>query len=226
MQGMKENKNKNNNKCKGLSCDDEEEKEEQQECHKKSNEKGISDDVIDNKNYKCKENEMFKLIKRLKGEVKIAGKTRSALEQKGVHVEDCCETLVEKLKTELCRVKFLNQEEEILEVENIRKSSDNEFVVDTTLEHFEEYDEDEESEEQMENDEEMSSEDVIESEKESECEESEHKESEEKDECECGDLLGRMLDGSCLNVVRRNCCVDMLKMRNSQTLESLELRDK
>ena len=83
-----------------------------------------------------------------------------------------------KLKTELCRVKFLNQEEECLEVENIRKSIDNEFVVGMRLKIFEQCDEDEESEESMENDVDRCSEEMIESEK-----ESEHEESEEIDEC-------------------------------------------
>ena len=92
--------------------------------------------------------------------------------------EERYKTLVEKLKTELCSVKFLNQEEENLEVENPRKSIDNEFVVDMRLECFEECDEDKESEEDIENAEDMSSEEMIESEKESEHEESECEESE------------------------------------------------
>ena len=122
-------------------------------------------------------------------------------------VEECYETLAEKLKTELCTVTFLNQEEEFLEVVNVRKSIDNEFVVDTRLEYFEESNEDEESEEDMKNAEDMSSEEMIESEIESEHEESEyevseHKESEheenkyeereENDEHEHEDSLGRL----------------------------------
>ena len=51
--------------------------------------------------------------------------THDTLERKSVHVEESYKTLVEKLKTELCSVKFLNQEEECLEVENIRKTFDN-----------------------------------------------------------------------------------------------------
>ena len=71
--------------------------------------------------------------------------TCDTLEQKSTCVEERCETLEEKLNTELYSVKFLNQEEEHLEVENIRKLIDDEFVVDMRLEGFEECDEDEES---------------------------------------------------------------------------------
>ena len=76
-----------------------------------SNKKESRDGVINNKNHKRKENERFKLIKKLKGNVKKAGKTCDLLERKNMCVEERCETLVEKLKTELCSVKFLNQEE-------------------------------------------------------------------------------------------------------------------
>ena len=112
-----------------------------------------------------------------------------------MYVEKRHKTLVEKLKTELCSVKFLNQEEECVEVENTRKAIDDEFVVGIRLECFEEHDEDKESEEDMENDEDTCSEEMIECGKESEHEKSEHEESEEIDECEHGDLFGRMLCG-------------------------------
>ena len=168
-----------------------------------SNEKEGSDGAIHNKNHKCKENESFKLIKKLKGDAKKAGMTCNMLERKSVCVEEHYEKLVKKLKIKLCRVMFLKQEEEFLKVDDIRKSIDDEFVVDARLEHLEEHDEDEESEEDMENDEDLSSEEMMESEKEieheeMECEESEHEESEENDECECRDSLGRMFDGQCL----------------------------
>ena len=42
--------------------------------NKISNEKESSDGVIHNKNHKRKENESFKLIKKLKGDVKKVGK--------------------------------------------------------------------------------------------------------------------------------------------------------
>lgn len=75
--------------------------------------------------------------------------THDTLERRHMCVEERCETLAEKLKTELCSVKFLNQEGEHLEVENIRKLMNDEFVVDMRLECFEECDKDEESEEDM-----------------------------------------------------------------------------
>ena len=43
------------------------------------------------------------------------------LERKSVHVEVRCEELDEKLRNELFRIVHVNQEEEHLEVENIRK---------------------------------------------------------------------------------------------------------
>ena len=121
--------------------------------------------MIHTKNYECKENESFKLIKKSKGDIKRSGKTCDLLKRKSMCVEEWCETFVEKLKTELFSVTFLNQEEEHLEIDNIRKSTDNEFVVDTRLKYFEESDKDEESEEDMEKTEGMSSEEMIESEK-------------------------------------------------------------
>ena len=66
-----------------------------------SNEKESSDGAIHNENHKCKEKENFKLIKRLKGDIKKEGKTHDLLERKSMCVEEQHETLVEKLKTEL-----------------------------------------------------------------------------------------------------------------------------
>ena len=111
--GRKARGNESDNKHECLS--DEEEKEEEQEHQKMSNEKESSDSVIHNENHKCEENESFEWIKKLKGDVEKAGTTCDTLERKIMHVEERHKTLVEKLKTELCSVKFLNQEEEHLE---------------------------------------------------------------------------------------------------------------
>ena len=80
-------------------CDEEQDEDEEHhtvlndnKSNKMSNGKESSDGVTCNKNHKCKENEIFKLIKKLKGEVKKAGMAQDMLERKSVYVEECYET--------------------------------------------------------------------------------------------------------------------------------------
>ena len=47
-----------------------------------------------------------------------------------MHEEARNDALVEKLKDELCRVIFMHQEEEYLEVKDIRKEIDEKFALD------------------------------------------------------------------------------------------------
>ena len=84
--GRKAHDDENNNDHEALS--DKERKEEELEHCKTSNEKESSDGAIQNKNHKCKENESFKLIKKLKGDVEKAGMAHGMLERKSVYVED------------------------------------------------------------------------------------------------------------------------------------------
>ena len=51
------------------------------------------------------------------------------LNRKSVHIEKWYDALVEKLKDKICGVIIINQEEECLEVEDIRKEIDDKFVL-------------------------------------------------------------------------------------------------
>ena len=58
------------------------------------------------------------------------------MSKKSAHVETQHETLVEKLKEEICRVIFIHQEEEDLEEEDIKKDVDDKFALDIKNECF------------------------------------------------------------------------------------------
>ena len=60
-----------------------------------------------------------------------------------MNVEIRHDALVEQLKEELCGVIFMHQEEEYLEVEEMKKEIDKEFALDIRDEHFDESKEEE-----------------------------------------------------------------------------------
>ena len=76
--------------------------------------------------------------KDLRNDAEIACVECDKLNNKSVHAEVRCDALTKKLKNKSCRVIFEIQEEEHVEVEDTKKETHNEHVLDVRMEYFEE----------------------------------------------------------------------------------------
>ena len=62
---------------------------------------------------------------------------RLAIKEDSVYTEVMCETLVDNLKDEICRVTHNSRDENYLEVEDVKKNIEKEFYLDVREEYFE-----------------------------------------------------------------------------------------
>ena len=77
------------------------------------------------------------MVKDLKGDVEKAFVMYEKLKEDSVYTKVMCETLVDNLKDEICRVMCNSKNDYYLKVEDIMKNIEKEFYLDVREENFE-----------------------------------------------------------------------------------------